>query len=168
MNIQWKDIVGYEGLYRISSSGEVMSMPRKGAFSEPRLLKKKLDTHGYYVVDLFKNGAGKRMKVHRLVALAFIPNPENKATVNHKDGNTINNSIDNLEWASQLENNLHCINVLKKRFKPVASYNKDGSLIKQYESVSAAAKDVGAEKTNIVKACRHRTKSCAGFVWEYL
>jgi hypothetical protein len=128
----------------------------------------KLDTHGYQIVDLYKNGKGERKKVHRLVAQAFIPNPQKKKTVNHKDGNPENNCVGNLEWATQKENNLHCINILKNRFKPVASYNKSGNLVKQYESVTEAANDVGAQKTNIVKACRGHIKSCAGLVWRYL
>lgn len=165
---EWKDIEGYEGLYKISSRGRVLSYPRKGSYHEPRCLTIKLDTHGYQIVDLYKNGKGKRKKVHRLVAQAFIPNPQKKKTVNHKDGNPKNNCVDNLEWATQKENNLHCINILKNRFKPVASYNKNGNLVKQYESVTEAADDVGAQKTNIVKACRGQIKSCAGLVWRYL
>lgn len=165
---KWKDIDGYEGLYKISNFGRVLSAPRQGSYRTPRCLTIKLDTHGYQIVDLFKNGKGSRKKVHRLVAQAFIPNPYDKKTVNHKDGNPKNNHVDNLEWATQRENNLHCINVLRNRFKPVASYNKSGNLVKQYESVTEAAKDVGAQKTNIVKACRGQIKSCAGLIWQYL
>lgn len=168
MNEEWKDIRGYEGLYKVNRRGEILSMPKRGGYRKPTILKQKIDSHGYCNVDLFKGGNGSRKKVHRLVADAFISNPKLKKTVNHIDGNPKNNHADNLEWATQLENNLHAIYVLKNRFKPVKRIDPLSGETRIFESITEAAKAVGAEKTNIVKACRGKTKTCAGFVWQYI
>lgn len=167
----WKDIKGYEGVYMISSFGRVMSLPRKkGARSSRKIISLKYDANGYARVSLWKNNKGRDEKVHRLVACAFLGEPpEGKSTVNHKDGRPWNNFVWNLEWASQLENNMHAINVLKNRFVAVARYDMNMKHIKDYESVTAASDDTGAEKTNIVKACRaFPKKTCAGFLWKYI
>jgi hypothetical protein len=96
----WKDIEGYEGLYQVSSEGEVYSVRSE------RYLKVNYSTK-YPFVGLCKNGESKNYFVHRLLAKAFIPNPDSKKTVNHKDGNKLNNSLENLEWATNGENQLH-------------------------------------------------------------
>lgn len=110
----WKDVFGYEGLYKVSPNGEVKSLDiyqtlcdgrkrlRKG-----RILKAFLDSDGYYVVNLSKYNIVTMKKNHRLVGEAFIPNPENKATINHKDGIKTNNNVTNLEWNTSLENTQH-------------------------------------------------------------
>jgi len=100
--IIWKKIDGY-GDYIVYSKGDVISNKRKNPF----VLSKCKDSDGYYVVALYLNGERKTMKVHRLVAIAFIPNPENKPEVNHKDGIKANNYDDNLEWNTSLENTQH-------------------------------------------------------------
>lgn len=167
----WKDIKGYEGIYMASSYGNVMSLPRgKGSRTVPHILAPRYDGNGYVKVGLSKNNHTIDKKVHRLVAEAFLgESPRERPTVNHKDGNHANNKIENLEWASQLENNLHSIHVLKNRYVPIAKYSLDGRLLQEYESVTAAANDVGAWKTNIVKACNaFPKKSCAGFRWKYI
>lgn len=113
----WKDINGYEGQYEISNLGEVKTLTRqvKGKAGlrtlRERLLKLQVDKQGYICVQLSNDCFMKMHKVHRLVATAFIPNPYNKKTVNHKDGNKANNHFQNLEWNTQLENNLHAIKI---------------------------------------------------------
>lgn len=104
----WRDVPGYEGLYMVSNTGKVMSFQRIGLFgknNEGRLLKQRTDAFGYKFVFLSKNGKKKRGSVHRLVAMAFIPNPENLPQVNHKDEVRDHNDINNLEWCSILYNN---------------------------------------------------------------
>lgn len=96
----WKDVVGYEGLYQVSNLGRIKSGYK------PIILQSGV-CRGYLIVNLYKNKKGLSRKVHRLVAQAFIPNPENKPTVNHKDGNKQNNCVDNLEWATVKEQNIH-------------------------------------------------------------
>ena len=109
----WKDVEGYEGLYQVSTCGNVKSLPkvrRNGTgtyIQKERLLKPSNTSTGYKKVELCKDGKRKGFKVHRLVAIAFIPNPDNKPEVNHIDGNKINNNIDNLEWVTSSENSIH-------------------------------------------------------------
>ena len=97
----WKPIVGCEGLYEVSSYGRVRSLKRKA----PRILKLKKDPDGYSEVGLYIDGKQKQFLVHRLVAEAFIPNPENKATVDHIDRVRDNNFVENLRWATRVEQN---------------------------------------------------------------
>ena len=99
MKEEWKSVIGYEGLYEVSSCGQIKSL-RKGALLTPHKI------NGYYVVRLCKNGKMKNHKVHRLVAIAFIPNPENKAFVDHIDTNRSNNRVENLRWVTASENSL--------------------------------------------------------------
>lgn len=98
--------------YFINTSGEVFSLNYNNTDKTKKL--KNVLRCGYYCVNLCKNGKAKKHLVHRLVAEAFIPNPENKKTVNHKDGNKLNNSFENLEWNTYSENNLHKHRILKK------------------------------------------------------
>lgn len=108
---EWRDVVGYEGLYQVSNLGRVKSFHR----GKVHLLKYQLDSQGYVIVTLCRNGHQKRAKVHILIAQAFIPNPENKPFINHIDGNKANPHISNLEWVTQSENMLHAFRIgLKK------------------------------------------------------
>lgn len=100
----WKDIKGYEGLYQVSNLGRVYSYPRNGTNGGIRTLT---NMNGYLRVPLKKNGTTFNAGVHRLVAEAFISNPENKPTVNHKDGDKLNNRVNNLEWATHKEQLTH-------------------------------------------------------------
>jgi len=104
MDVEWRSIPGYEGLYEVSSQGEVKRNSRILKFN---LIKRPSNKVGYYSVKLCKNCIGKDFLVSRLVALVFIPNPENKPQVNHKDGNTLNNNVFNLEWSTCSENHKH-------------------------------------------------------------
>jgi hypothetical protein len=107
----WKDIAGYEGHYMVSNTGKVYSYKRKKVLSP--------STQGYHQVCLCKNGKVRSFHIHRLVAEAFIPNPENKPEVNHIDHNTDNNYADNLEWVTKFENYKAYIRfrIAKKRSK---------------------------------------------------
>jgi len=97
----WKDIIGYEGLYQCS---EYSNFRRKNSL---KILSVHLNKSGYYIVRLYKNGKGKSFIAHRITATAFIPNPENKETVNHIDGDKLNNHVSNLEWNTRSENIRH-------------------------------------------------------------
>jgi hypothetical protein len=110
----WKDIQGYEGLYEVSNFGNINSLDRYvmgkgGNLIFQKGIKKKNQPHkeGYWRIFLSKNGIAKSYLVHRLVAIAFIPNPESKLQVNHKDLNRANTHVDNLEWVTNQENAIH-------------------------------------------------------------
>jgi hypothetical protein len=110
----WKDIEGYEGLYQVSSCGRIKSLARSYKFgpNNEKILKARKSRKGkngwsYPSVALYKDNIAKFYTIHRLVAIHFIPNLENKPQVNHKDGNKLNNNINNLEWATQSENSQH-------------------------------------------------------------
>ena len=116
----WKQISGYEGLYEVSSFGNVRSLDREvptsnrwGTVSvkclKGRILKKKTMTSGYFLVSLCKDSSIQDGSIHRLVGKAFIPNPKNLPCINHKDGNRLNNYAKNLEWSTHKENTAHAI-----------------------------------------------------------
>ena len=123
----WKDIEGYEGYYQISTLGRIKSVARIVSFEKYQYKLKKMvqatqkvpekirtgysDDHGYYRVELNKDGKSTSFLVHRLVASTFIPNPENKREVNHIDGNPSNNHLDNLEWVTSSENKFHAYRI---------------------------------------------------------
>jgi hypothetical protein len=103
----WKDIEGYNGKYRISTFGRVMAI--NGKYNGEHIFSPALDFVGYPITSLRINGRKTYFRLHRLVAEAFIPNPDNKKMVNHIDGNKANNNVQNLEWSTPLENITHAI-----------------------------------------------------------
>ncbi len=123
----WKDIPGYEGLYQVSNRGDVKSLDRITTGNRRRRIKGKLlsktfTSTGYYKVELCKDGKRKSLKVHRLVAIAFIKNPDCKPYINHIDCNPLNNCVENLEWCTPKENTAHSITSGNFKFiKPVKS-----------------------------------------------
>ena len=103
----WKDVEGFEGLYRVSNEGVLISTPQLGV--KGRVKKRSKMSNGYEKYYLYKNGKETQMSVHRLLAKHFIPNPENKPYINHIDGNPLNNALDNLEWVTHSENVQHAV-----------------------------------------------------------
>lgn len=129
----WKDITGYEGLYQVSNFGRVKSIERvsiqkngKNRFVKERILKPQPDTK-YIVFGLSKDGKSNKNYLHRIIANAFIPNPENKLCINHINGIKYDNRISNLEWCTVKENNNHAFdNGLQKKGKEHHYYGKKG------------------------------------------
>lgn len=107
---RWRWVDGYEGLYMVSDQGRVISAPH--GFKDGLFLRQKLSNKGYQMLSLYKDGKYTHISVHRLVAKAFIPNPQRKEQVNHKDGNKTNNTVQNLEWVTCQENIRHKFDVL--------------------------------------------------------
>lgn len=126
----WKDVPGFEGYYKISKNGELFSLPRRTV--RPGIRKSAIDRNGYKKVTLSKKCKLHYFTVHRLVALTYIPNPQNLPTVNHKDGNKLNNSIENLEWATYSYQQKHaCAIGIKDHFGENHSQHK----LKEYQVV---------------------------------
>jgi hypothetical protein len=119
---RWKPIEGYEGLYEVSDTGKVRSLERvvkrgNGFLNIPSKEKEPVEVHGYLYFSLFKEGKERRYAAHRLVAQHFIENPDNKPQINHLNGNKKDNRVQNLEWATQSENNYHALRTgLRKQY----------------------------------------------------
>lgn len=163
----WKDIEGFEGVYQISSKGNVRSLNRyvncKGGvrIEIGKPIKPKLIGRGYHQVFLRNNGTHKQLLVHRLVAQAFLPNPDNLPEVNHIDENKTNNCIENLEWCDSTYNMRYTIN------KPVIQYTKDGYMLKVWDCAYDAYRETGIFNTSISSCCKGKVKSAGGSIWKY-
>ena len=177
MNEKWKDIVGYEGLYQVSNLGRVKSLQRTilcntGVYTtvNERILSAADKGLGYMVVGLNKNGIHKTARVHRLVAVAFIPNPNGFSLINHKDKNPKNNRIDNLEWCDYKYNNNyadHNLLLSKSQSFPVLQYSIDGKFIARYYGATEASKKLGIDKVSIRACCRGKLQTSGGYIWKY-
>jgi hypothetical protein len=156
----WNPILGYENLYEISNFGNINGLKFK-----TRKKIASLDKDGYKVITLWKNNKTTYYRVHRLVAQAFIPNPNNYFHINHKDEIKSNNNIDNLEWCTVKYNNVYG-NRLYKIKKPIIQYSLDNVFIKKWDSVSEAGTKYGCN-TNIINTCRGSRNKAYGFIWRY-
>lgn len=182
----WKDVMGYEGIYQVSNMGRVRSIDRivpcrkKGYTTitkKGRILSLTTNRLGYKEVHLYnyQEQKCKTLSVHRLVAFAFIPNPEQEhlREINHIDENKSNNRIDNLEWCDRAYNVRYGssrIRAIKNNpnVRKVAQYSKYGKLIAKYETVAHAGCATGLDASSISKACQGRLKTCGEYIWEYI
>lgn len=157
----WKDIEGYEGLYQVSSWGRVRSTYRGG-----RILKSLVTTYGYLRVTLYKSNVGKCQFIHRLVAQAFIPNPQNKPEINHIDENKENNFVDNLEWVTTKEN----LNYGTRNLRASKSLSKPIICIEtgiEYYGTHECARKMGLKPSNINKVLKGMLKHTGGYTFKY-
>lgn len=126
---------------------------------------------GYALVSLSKNGKKKKFRIHRLVAEAFIPNPNNYPCVNHIDGNKLNNNVNNLEWCTEKQNMEHAakfnlVNRGKRQY--VKQLTLDGKLIKIHKSIREASRETNICRDSITKCLKGKQKQCGNFKWEYV
>lgn len=184
----FKEIQGYEGLYSINEDGLILrhkrtTNNRRGVFVlEEKFLSTTAKANGYIQTTLTKDKSKKHFSVHRLVAQVFIPNPDNKPCINHKDGNRSNNNVNNLEWCTHSENNLHAFRTLNKaptkgclgKFgaehhssKPVIQWSLSGQMLNTFAGQHEASRMTGVNRGNISGAISGRYKTAGGFNWTY-
>lgn len=189
MNEEWRAVKGYEGLYEVSNMGRVRSLDRTAKATrlgkqyelpvKGKMLTPHPRRHGYLGVQLFGKGGHKTrgmksVSVHRLVAEAFIPNPNNLPEVNHKDEDKQNNRLDNLEWISHIDNTNYG-NAQEKRVRrgadnprsrPVAQYTRNGELVNVFGSMGETRR-AGYAPGNIHKCIHGQYSHAYGYVWKY-
>ena len=166
----FRDVKNFEGLYKVSNDGRVFSVKRN------KILKPKVTKDGYFEVCLFNSHNNSRCykRVHRLVAETFIPNPENKTQVNHKDGDKTNNCVSNLEWNTPKENIMHgvkngLINVIGNldNFKGYkVSQIKNGVTLNTFNSIAEASRKTGIYRSGIEKVIKGKQHTAGGFYWK--
>lgn len=159
----WKDVVGYEGLYQVSNNGEVRSMNYKNT-GEVKILALHKNHGGYLHVSLCKDGKEKKWRVHRLVAKAFLPNPENKPQVDHINGDITDNRVENLRWVTGKEN---CANPIYKHKAIILQYSKNGDFIKQWDRKADIKEELGICLTSVYKCCIGQRYEAGGYRWRY-
>lgn len=180
---EWKDIKGYEGLYQVSNEGRVRSLDRYvngrncQVLRKGRIRKFKIDKKGYLLVCLSISNIEKTYKVNRLVAEAFIENPDNLPCTNHKNCIPSDNRVENLEWCDYTYNNHYGGRIDKARqkminnpriSKVVYKYTLDGKFIGKYPSANEAQRDMGIDKSKGVSmCCRGIIPSYKGYRWSY-
>lgn len=173
----WKDIPGYSGFYQVSNFGRIKGLSRivknkdsqkviESKIKNPQLNK----INGRLIISLSKDGIKRTYFIHRLVAMAFIPNPDNLPQINHKDENPKNNNADNLEWCTAYYN-VHYGNCIRKRakLKSKAIYQIDRikhKIINRFDSLTQAQKITGIDKRLISKVICGKNQTAGGYIWE--
>lgn len=182
----WKPVEEYENLYLISNLGRLKRIKSE------RILNPFQCTNGYLQFRLTKAGASKNILAHRIIAKAFIPNPSNKPQINHKNGIRTDNSISNLEWCTFEENIADKVERHKNGFKSiyqykyyktkrkkksdksqggqpikVQQYNLNGVLIKEWNSIKEAGKELHINQGNIVNCCKNKRYTAGSYIWKY-
>ena len=184
----WKDIKNYEGLYQISNYGNVRSLDhiRKNGtnkYMQKGKMLKPQKINNYLFVRLSKEGKTKQYLIHRLVAIAFLPNKLNYSEINHKDENAFNNNVNNLEWCSHKYNinygtgnyrrsirekgkkkNISCKKA-KHKCRQIIQYDLQGNFIREWDSITEASKTLNLKK--IWEVCNNKRNKCGNYVWKY-
>lgn len=180
---EWRDVVGYEGYYQVSSLGAVKRLGRADTkVKSDRLIHPVIANNGYLTVRLSVDGCGKNYLVHRLVAEAFIPRVDGKECVDHVDGDRTNNKVENLRWVTYSENNENIIRLGNFKQMRDRNFTKESRVLyeqrnkrpvvrsdgKYYESVRAAARDLGYKTPNAINHVLHgRSKTAKGYTFRY-
>lgn len=176
---EWRNIKGFEGLYQVSSTGRVKSLNRvvigrdgRTYHYRERYIKQQKRKDGYFAVQIFKNSNHYTKRIHRLVAETFLECPGDKFEVNHKDGNKENNSVENLEWVTRAGNIRHAISHgLMQHIPLVAIEAKKKKIIRSdgvvFGSMTEAARESGANVSNVCAVCQGRLKTTHGYGFRY-
>lgn len=179
-------IPGFNNRYAVDKEGRVYSYnsyhARKTEYAE---IYGRINKHGYVQIRLTRF-AGDKIKtylIHRLVAITYLPNPENKPQVNHKNGKKHDNRLCNLEWATRSENKRHSIDVLgekpsrgglgkrgkdNKNSKPIGQYSLSGELIRRFDSIAQASEELNISGGHICSTANGKLKSHKGYLWKFI
>ncbi len=161
---EWREVKEYAN-YEVNQFGQIRHKKRK------HILKPRSNNGGYQYVNFKIDGKNTNFAVHRIVANAFIPNPNGYTEVNHKDYDKTNNCVENLEWVSSSQNKIHAFQKKENhscRGKAVNQFSKEGNFIQTFESVSAAARELNCSISAISNCCLGRTKTARGFRWSFV
>lgn len=179
----WKDIEGYEGYYQVSNFGRVRSVEHvitlhlKNGRTKPltvrdRIISQAVLRNGYKIVTLRKALSAKTISVHRIVAKAFVPGYQEGLQVNHKDENKKNNCAWNLEWVTPRENVVYSLSRSRRminspRIRPVIQMTMDGKIVKRWESINEAYRELGLHRGCIREACKDKNRTSGGYRWRF-
>ena len=178
---EWRPVVGYEGLYEVNNLGEVRSLGKGGINqfqNKEVILKPCKQSNGYLTVSLYKDRKPKTIHIHRLVACAFIPNPDTLPCINHIDENKENNYVSNLEWCTWEYNYSYGTriergaksNINNPLFsKPVFQFDKDNNFLKEWPSAAEIERELGFLRSSIGSYCRgtYNGRYAYGYIWKY-
>ena len=196
MNEEWRDIPHYEGLYQVSNLGQIRSIDRfvRRGIGTTKMLKGIIlnplfQRNGYMFVILSKNGKTKRMAIHRAVALAFIPNPDNKSEVNHINEDKRDNRVSNLEWITIHDNRCYGTRIergianrdqtgkkngmfgrkgaMNPQSRKILQYDLSGNFIREYENIRIAAEMTNSNPSSISRVAKGYIKQTNSFIWRY-
>ena len=184
----WKDVAGYEGLLQVSNLGRVKTLDHYVRHKKAEHLKRikerihtvQIGNSGYKYFMFCYNGQSKHLQIHRLVATAFIPNPENKPQVNHINADKLDNRVENLEWCTPSENMQHAYKnrlipldkvgkkgALNNSARPVDSYSLDGQFLKHFDTMKEAANEYNIPLSGVCNCCNGYSKTCHGMVFTH-
>lgn len=181
---KWKDIDGYEGLYQVSNFGRVRSLDKvvyfkdgRRKFMKGKVLKFKRTKNGYLQIHLYKDNSYKAFYIHRLVAQAFVDNPDNLPEINHKSEDKTDNRVCNLEYCTHLYNMRYGNGQEKRRLKmingkcakAVLQYDLEGNFIREWKSAQEVRRELGFNSGSIGNCCRKlpRYYTAYGYIWRY-
>ena len=179
INEEWKPIKGYENLYMISNFGRLKHL-KYGRVKKERLCGSYLNNNGYYLCHLYKNNIRRMILLHRLVAEAFVPNPNNYPFVNHKNSIRTDCAYYNLEWCTRSYNTKYSYDHNDRRrkmnwksgkyninSKSVIMSDKNGNFIKRFDCIMDAERELGILNNSIVSCLKGRNKTSGGYKWNY-
>lgn len=176
----WKDIKNYEGFYQISNLGNVRSLDRikkskiknnNYTKSNGKIIKKTVLNTGYEQVHLSKYGISKKKQVHRLVAEAFLKNPNNYKEINHKDENPLNNCVNNIEWCDRKYNinyGTRTQRAMKKLSKKINMYDLNNNFIREFNGINEASRLMNISANTICLCCQGKRNKAGNYIWKYV